>query len=47
MNDYSAMRFLLCPWHAQDFFNIQIFNILTRIFFRELFEEQEVASFFS
>lgn len=36
MNDYSAMRFLFRPWHAQDFFNIRIFNILTRIFFSRI-----------
>lgn len=36
MNDYSAMRFLFRPWHAQDFFNILIFNILTRIFFSRI-----------
>lgn len=46
MNDYSAMRFLFRPWHAQDFFNIQIFNILTRIFFFRIIRGRRSCEFF-
>lgn len=46
MNDYSAMRFLFRPWHAQDFFNTQIFNILARTFFSRIIRGTRSCEFF-